>query len=89
MHQTGLDIVHHLQALQQVDLLLSIRKSCASDPHTYIDNVEAVVALQQLMKLTYTPQGRRAAVKTLGWNKNLDAILPFVELTGKRIPWIF
>ena len=48
-----------------------------------VDDAEALAVLQALYTMTFTPQGRDAAVYVLGLEDNVDIFMPFIQVTGK------
>ncbi|VDO96952.1 unnamed protein product [Soboliphyme baturini] len=80
----GVDLAYNLQALQLIDVLMHYHSSGLVQLE--MDNQAVLSTLHSLYVLTFDQtnehEGRRAVVRLLGFEKNADSILPFIELTG-------
>lgn len=82
-HCLGVQLTCHLQALQYVDTLLAYH--ARGGPKKELDDPNAVSALHNLYTMIFDiPVGRTTLVNTLSAEHNLDALLPFVQMTGNE-----
>ena len=77
--QCGSELATDLRAFQLIDKLLKLSQTEIVD----VDNPVSLKELQELHRLTFKPNGRRAVVKILSFDKNLEAVLQFLSLHGK------
>ena len=54
-----------------------------------LDDADVLVVLQALYTMTFNPQGRDAFVYVLGLDDNVNIFLPFIQITGEFIYWVF
>ncbi|XP_067142152.1 protein virilizer homolog isoform X2 [Centruroides vittatus] len=82
-HCLGMQLICHLQALQLVDTLLAYH--ARGGPKKELDDPSAVSALHHLYTMIFDlPIGRTTVVSVLSVENNLDALLPFVQMTGNE-----
>ncbi|CAN8001352.1 unnamed protein product, partial [Ixodes pacificus] len=79
-HQVGVHLVYHLQTLQHVDSLLAYHSK--GGVKRELDDAEVVTCLHDLYTVLFSDVGRAAVVDVLAMHDNLDALVPFLRLTG-------
>ncbi|BFZ19611.1 hypothetical protein BsWGS_22649 [Bradybaena similaris] len=85
--QLGLELVYHIQVLQLIDQLVH-RAGPHARGNRIIDDPEVISVLHGLYSTTSSTvsrdplMGRHIVAKVLGFDVNLEALLPFLEKTG-------
>lgn len=79
-HQVGMHLVYHLQALQFVDHLLA--HHAKDNLKKELDDADVVSSLHHLYTMIFSDIGKVAVVRVLSMDRNLDALVPFLKVTG-------
>ncbi|XP_005092655.1 protein virilizer homolog [Aplysia californica] len=85
--QLGMEMVYHLQVLAYVDQLLTWHNSGSK----VIDDADVITALHGLHTMSFSSvsrdplMGRHITAKVIALDKNLEALLPFLEKSGEEV----
>ncbi|XP_070574528.1 protein virilizer homolog [Ptychodera flava] len=82
VQQLGLQLIYHLQALQNIDQLKNLLNSKKNLLQTDRDNAEVINTLHTTYCMTFTMVGKVSVAHVFNLDSNLDSLLPFLELTG-------
>lgn len=79
-HQVGIHLVYHLQALKHIDSLMAFHSR--GNLRRELDDGSVVSCLHDLYTIIFSDVGRAAVVDVLALDHNMDALVPFLKLTG-------
>ncbi|XP_077982853.1 protein virilizer homolog [Glandiceps talaboti] len=85
LHQLGLQLIYHLQALQNIDQLKDLLSSKKTLLQSDRDNADVISTLHNMYAMTLHPYaliGKSAVAHVFNLDSNLDSLLPFLELTA-------
>ncbi|XP_078337705.1 protein virilizer homolog isoform X3 [Crassostrea virginica] len=76
----GVEMVIYLRTLQCIDLIRKFLDKASEKQ----ENTEIIPTLHELYTITFTPQGRQAAIQVICMEQNLETLLQLVEKKGEE-----